>query len=143
MSFVLFLFNRLFPTEILTHHLSDLNNYLLGTKNKYGGICLSIEKKNKSRQYCCLTIDQITKLYDHCPVLERTLYESISSDKLVKAFIDFEYYRDNNSDIKDHTIGPNCCLKILYYLLNNDENNIDIIKNLSENILEQFLVLEA
>ena len=143
MSFVLSLFNHLFPTEILTHHLSDLNNYLLGTDNKNGGICLSIEKKRKNRQYCCLTIDQITKLYDYCPVSERTLYESISPSKLVKAFIDFEYYGDNNSDMKDHCIGPNCCLKILYYLLNNHENNINIINNLSDNILKQFLVLEA
>ena len=142
MSFVLSLFNRLFPTEILTHRLSDLNNYF-ETSNKNSGICLSIEKKNKKRQYCCLTIDQITKLYNYCPVSERTLYESISPNKLVKAFIDFEYYGDNNSDIKDHSIGPMCCLKILYYIFNNHENNINITENLSENILKQFLVLEA
>lgn len=143
MSFLISLFHRLFPTEILTHRLTDLNDYLLQTNNNHSGIWLSIEKKNKSRQYCCLTIDQISKLYDNCPVLERTLYESISPDKRVKVFVDFEYYTNNNSDIKDHSIGPMCCLKILYYLLNNQENNINIINNHSENILKQFLVLEA
>ena len=143
MSFLLSLFHRLFPTETLTHRLTDLNDHLMHTKSNHSGICLSIEKKNKSRQYCCLTIDQISYLYDNCPVSERTLYESISPNKPVKTFVDFEYYTNNNYDIKDHSIGPMCCLKILYHLLNNEQDNINIIKNHSENILKQFLVLEA
>lgn len=139
------LFKRLFPNEKLTHHLSDLNNHLSETGNKNNGICLSMEKNNKSRLYCCLAMDQLVELFLCCPLPERTLYESIPPNKPVKAYIDFEYYRDNNIDIKDHYTGPMCSLKILYYLLNNHETNTNITEseNLSKNVLNQFLVLEA
>jgi hypothetical protein len=139
------LIKRLFPNEILTHHILDLNNQLFEQNDNKERIHISIEKENKSRQYCSLTIEQLKTLYQHCPVLQRTLYESIPPTKFVKTYIDFEYYINNNLDIQNHHIAPICCLKIFYYLLNvsdysNTNNTIEIS---TENILKQFLVLEA
>jgi hypothetical protein len=135
------LINSLFPNQLLTHHLSELNNHLL--ENNNNGIYISIEKENKCRLFCFLTMDQLAILYQYCPLTKRTLYESIPSAKRVKTFIDFEYYTDNNVDIQNHYIGAMCCLKILYCLLNSYDNNMKVLENLTENILKQFLVLEA
>ena len=143
MTFVQNLIKRLFPNEILTHHLSDLNNHSLVQNYNKNNICISIERENKCRQYCSLTMEQLIILYQNCPLIERTLYESIPPTKLVKAFIDFEYSMDNNLDIQNHYVGPICCLKILYHLLNSLDDNNNVMQNHTENILKQFLVLEA
>ena len=145
MTFVQSWIKRLFPNEIITHHLIDLNNQLLQQNNNKKRIHLSIEKENKSRQYCSLAIEQLVILYEYCPITQRTLYESIPPTNYVKTYIDFEYYIDNNLDIENHHIAPLCCLKILYYLLNAsyDSNTIRTIEPYTESILKQFLVLEA
>ena len=62
---------------------------------------------------------------------------------MTKTYVDFEYYIDNNVDIKDQYIGATCFLKILHYILNcfggiNFENNNSI-----HTALQRFLVLEA
>ncbi|CAF4129573.1 unnamed protein product [Rotaria magnacalcarata] len=82
-------------------------------------------------------------LYKNTTGIDRNLYEIIIATNPVKAYIDFEYYVDNNLEMQNHYIGSNCCLKIFHYLLNfthhthyQSENHIDLA-------LEEFLVLEA
>jgi hypothetical protein len=140
MLFVQNLIKRLFPHEIITHHISDLNDQLL---DKRDGIYISIEKENKSRQYCCLTIEQLITLFEYCPVTDRTLYESIPPNKFVKTYIDFEYLLDKNLDIQDHYIGVVSCLKTLYYFLNVPDDGTYTTESYTQNVLKQFLVLEA
>ena len=106
-------------------------------------ICISIENQNKTRQFCCLTIDELTTLLGSCPVTNRALYECISSNRFVKTYVDFEYLIAQNLDIQDHCIGPTSCLKILYYFPNVPDDTINTIENYNENILKQFLVLDA
>ena len=142
MSFVQNLIRHLFPHKTITHHISDLNQ-LLEQYNEKTDICISIENENKSRQFCCLTIEQLLRLFDSCPVPNRTLYECISSNKLVKAYIDFEYLIDKNRHIQNHYLGPISCLRILYYFLNPTDNTIKTIQRHTENLLMQFLVLDA
>jgi hypothetical protein len=141
--FVQNLIKRLFPNEIVTHHISDLNNHLLEQNNNKTRICISIEKENKCRQFCSLTMEQLTTLFQYCPLTQRALYESIPPTRVVKAYIDFEYCLDNNTDIKDHYLGLRCCQKILYYLLNCPDDSINTMEAYTENILKQFLVLEG
>ena len=62
---------------------------------------------------------------------------------MTKTYFDFEYYIDNNVDIKDQYIGATCFLKILHYILNcfggiNFENSNSI-----HAALQRFFVLEA
>jgi len=144
MSVIENLMKSLFPKEIITHHLIDLNDQLLEQNNNKKNIHISIEKEKKSRQYCSLTVEQLLTLYQYCPIIERTLYELIPPTKPVKTFIDFEYYINNNLDIENHHISPISCLKILYYLLNVlDDFQTNTIETYTESILKQFLVLEA
>ncbi|CAF3951200.1 unnamed protein product [Rotaria sp. Silwood1] len=143
MTFVKNLIEHLFPHKIITHRMSDLNNQLLEQNGEKNDIHLSIEKENKSRQFCCLTIEELITLFEYCPVIHRTLYESISPNKTVKAYVDFEYLVDKNLDIQNHYIAPISCLKILYYFLNGPDDTITSVETYTENILKQFLVLEA
>ncbi|CAM4847093.1 unnamed protein product [Rotaria magnacalcarata] len=137
------LIKRLFPHKIITHRLSDLHNQLLQQNIDKNDIFLSIEKENKSRQFCCLSIEELLRLFECCPTTERTLYESISINKPVRTYIDFEYLIDKNLKIQNHYIGPMCCLKVLYYFLNAPDDTINTVERYTENILKQFLVLEA
>jgi hypothetical protein len=133
----------LFPDELITHHLNDLNNYLIQQNDNKNRVFLSIEKDNKLRLFCSLSIEQLNILYKYCPITQRTLYESIPPASLVKAYVDFEYYVNNNDDLEDHNIAPRCCLKILYHVLHLVNHQMYLIENNDENILKQFLVLQA
>ncbi|CAF1581512.1 unnamed protein product [Rotaria magnacalcarata] len=88
-------------------------------------------------------MEELIILYKNTTGIDRNLYEIIIATNPVKAYIDFEYYVDNNLEMQNHYIGSNCCLKIFHYLLNfthhthyQSENHIDLA-------LEEFLVLEA
>jgi len=148
MSFARNLIKRLFPNEIITHHISDLNKQLMEQVNDKSRICISIEKENKTREYCSLTMEQLSILYQCCPIAKRSLYESIPPTKSVKIYIDYEYYMDNNLHIQNNCIGLKCCLKVLYNLLNFQDNSIYTMESYIEqihldHILKQFLVLDA
>src|SRR5947208_1127151 len=95
---------RLFPNKIVTHRIYDLNHQLIEYNTEKDGIYISIEKENKSRQFCSLTIEELITLFQCCSVTDRTLYESISPNKSVKLYVDFEYLIDKNLDIQDHYI---------------------------------------
>ena len=62
---------------------------------------------------------------------------------MTKTYVDFEYYIDNNVDIKDQYIGATCLLKILHYILN-CFGGINFVNNNSiHTALQRFLLLEA
>lgn len=142
MALILKLIKRLFTNKVVTHRLVDLTGQL-SNQNLKKQICISIEIANNRRQFSYFTIDELIILYQHSSFIDRSLYELMTPTNQVKAYIDFEYYIDNNLDIKNSRIGPTCLLKIFYYLLNfqdhNDQQNNDKITQ----ILEQFLILEA
>ncbi|CAF4753492.1 unnamed protein product [Rotaria sp. Silwood1] len=109
------LIKNLFPHNTISYRINDLTNEPSDRNNITNDICISIEKENKSREFCRLTIEQLITLFEHCPV----------------------------SDRKNHYIGPISCLKILYYFLNIPNDTIDTIEIYTQKILKQFLVLQA
>jgi hypothetical protein len=137
------LIKHLFPNKIITYRLSELKDRLSLHDSTMKYIYISIEKDNNSRQFCYVTIDELKALYDHSTTNERSIYELITSENQVKAYIDFEYYVNNNLDIENSHTGVNCILKILYYLLNSEKDNIDETDNQINTILKEFLILEA
>ena len=81
-------------------------------------------------------------LYDQVPQCERSLYEIIPENQRVKAYIDFEYPIDNNRSV-DQTKAIDSCLKVLYTILNR-QSQYHLCTDVSmEQLLEQFLVLQA
>jgi len=137
------LIKRLFSNKIVTHRISDLINQLSDQNIQDNNICIGIEKDNGARQFCYLSIDELTIFYQHSTVLERFLYELIPPENQVKVYIDFEYYIDNNLDIENSHIGPNSCLKILHCLLTCQTNSIFTTSKQIDLTLQEFLVLEA
>ncbi|CAF1335680.1 unnamed protein product, partial [Rotaria sordida] len=51
-------------------------------------------------------MDELIMLYRNIPVNQRYLYELILPTNKIKAYIDFEYYINNNPEIQNHSIGP-------------------------------------
>ena len=81
-------------------------------------------------------------LYHQMPVCERSLYEIIPENQRVKAYIDFEYPIDNNH-LVDQTRAIDSCLKVLYTVLNRQSHDQLYTDVSMQQVLEQFLVLEA
>lgn len=134
----------LFPNELVTCRLSDLYSFKERSNENEKGIYISVEKNNKSREFCFLTLDQLNILFDYCPVNERTLYESIPGNIHLKLYLDYEYYIANNLEIQDHDIGLRSCLRIFDFLLNSQHDNQTEIENKNnEKFLNYFLVLDA
>ncbi|CAF1292374.1 unnamed protein product [Rotaria sordida] len=133
----------LWNSQIITHRISDLMQLIKDQNVKNTHICISIQNDNDTREFCYLTIDELTQLFQQTPVIERCLYEVIFPTNQVKTYIDFEYYITNNLDIESPYIGARCFLKILYNLLN-FQQNIDCEANYKMDlILQQFLVLNS
>lgn len=143
MAIVVKLIKHLFPSKIITYHIYDLINQLPNKTIKTNEIFLAIEKENKTREYFYCTLEELIKIYSECPSNERTLYEVILPINKVKTYIDFEYYIDNNPDIKNHYIGANCLLKIFDYALNFSHPILSENQNYIYIALRRFLVLEA
>lgn len=143
MTFTINLIKRLFPNKIITRRISDLIELVKDEHINNTHICLSIQNNYDTREFCYVTLDELTKLFKEIPLIERCLYELIFPTKQVKTYIDFEYYIENNADIKNPYIGPTCFIKILYNLLN-FQQSMDCKTNDNMNfILEQFLVLDS
>ncbi|CAF3228734.1 unnamed protein product [Rotaria socialis] len=135
--------NRLFPSKILNYQIFHLFDNLPKNINTNDYIFIAIEKNERRREFCYFTMEELIIVYKNSTTIDRNLYEIIVATNPVKAYIDFEYYIDNNLDIQNHYIGSNCCLKLFHYLLNfthhthyQNENHIDLA-------LEEFLVLQA
>ncbi len=137
------LIKHLFPNKIITYRLSELKDKLSLQYSTMKYIYISIEKDNNTPQFWYLTIDELKALYEHSTANERSIYELITCENQVKAYIDFEYYVNNNLDIKNSHTAVNCILKIVYYLLNFEKHNIDETDNQINMVLKEFLILEA
>jgi hypothetical protein len=137
------LLKRLFPYKIITHRLSDLIHHLSNQQNENTKTYISIEKDNTSREFCYFTLEELIILYQQCPAFERSLYEILIPTNQVKVYVDFEYYTDNNVDIKNAHIGPICFLKILYHLFNSEQTVNFKTTNYFDLVMQQFLVLDA
>lgn len=135
--------NNLFPNKKITYRLSDLLDQLRDDDSKSEYIYIAIEKINRSREFSYLTINELTTIYHHCPPLQRNLYEVIFPKKIVKTYIDFEYYTNYNLDIQNHCIPPATCLKIFYFILNPLNHTQNQNEDYIPTALEQFLLLEA
>jgi hypothetical protein len=138
------LIKRLYLNKIIIHRISDLNNHISQQNNENFHINISLEKDNHSRDFCYLTLNEITIVYQQSIAYERCLYELILSTSRVKDYIDFEFYTSHNIDIQNSHIGPKCCLKSLYYYYLNSEHSNHINTTNSFNmVLSQFLVLDS
>ena len=137
------LIKRLFSNKVITHRISDLIYQSSDPNIQNTNICISIEKDTGAREFCYLSVDELTTLYQHSAVLERFLYELIPPANQVKIYIDFEYYMDNNLDIQHSHTGPSSCLKILHYLLTFQTDSISKTNNQIDLALQEFLVPEA
>jgi hypothetical protein len=143
MVFIDKLIKSLFPNKNVSHRLCDLIYHSSDQNMPNSHIVIGIEKDNGSREFCYMTLDELILVYKKSVVLERCLYELILPTNQVKAYIDFEYYIDNNTDIQCSYIGPGCCLKILRYLFNNNGKTIVKTDKYNTMALEQFIVLES
>ena len=143
MASIIQLIKQLFPNKPIVHHLSDLSIQSPDQATESSSIYIGIEKANKTRQFCCCTLLELISLCNHCSAYERSLYEIIFPTNLIKAYIDFEYDIDNNTDIEQRYTGIACSLKILYYALNLFNTNYDESGFSINNALHQFLVLQA
>jgi len=142
MTFIDKLLKRLFPNKIIAHRLCDLIQQSCNQQTHNSHICIAIEKDNHTREFCYVTIDELIKLYQHCPVIERCLYELIPPTNQVKAYIDFEYHIDNNLAIGNSYNAVKCCLKLFRCLLCVQTNTTDD-RNYIDIALKEFLLLEA
>ncbi|CAF4790373.1 unnamed protein product [Rotaria magnacalcarata] len=143
MTTIIEIIKNLFPSKLISHHICDLVNQLPEQIIKSNYIFLSIENDNKTRQFFYSSIEELIALYNQSSRNERSLYEIIFLTNIVKTYVDFEYYIDNNLDINDHCIGANCFLKILHYTLNGFDHKEDLNENYIDIALQQLLVLEA
>ncbi len=62
------------------------------TQNEYR---ISIELKDKKRQYICVSFEQLFKLIKKIPIEKQCFYEHISRDNDVKFYLDYEYYKND------------------------------------------------
>jgi hypothetical protein len=62
---------------------------------------VSIELKEKKRQYTCVSFEQLFRLIKDIPIEKRCFYEHISRDDPVKFYLDYEYYRNQENGIVD------------------------------------------
>ncbi|CAF3863308.1 unnamed protein product, partial [Rotaria sp. Silwood1] len=130
------------PTSILIDfELSSFNAFTKAFPNTNILFCHFHFAKNIMKNV--KKLQELITLYNHCPPNERTLYEMIFPINLVKTYIDFEYYIDNNLDINDHHIGAKCFIKILHYVLNFFDHKHHENENYLHITLQQFLVLES
>ena len=143
MSLVKQIIQNIFSNKIVSYKITHFINHLSELNTKTNHIFISIEKENKNRMFYYFTIEELMILYKHCPPVERTLYELIFPTNIIKTYVDFEYYVDNNIDIKDKYIGATCFLKILHCALDYFDGMKFENSNFINRALQRFLVLET
>jgi hypothetical protein len=132
---------NIWPNKKLFVRLQELLSSISNDEKK-GHILLSIEKMNHSREFCQLTLTELELIYVFVPRKDRSFYECICDKDIIKSYIDFEYLLKNNP-LVDNNRAIICCLKILFYHLNNLSNS-NIINQIDlSSILKEFLVLDA
>ena len=99
-------------------------------QNEY---CISIELKDRKRQYTCLTFPNLLKLTQTVPIQHRCYYEHIRAIDNVKFYIDFEYHKNELHTMIDTRKALLTIRKIFI-------NNIRTLCN-NENILVEDMIL--
>jgi hypothetical protein len=143
MTVIYELLKRLFPNKIISYRLSDLIHQSSNGNEVNSHICISIENDKNTRQFLYMTIDELIVLYQNCIVSERSLYELIPPTKQVKAYMDIEYYIENNLIIQNSYTVISSCLKMFCYLLNFQNNMTFESKDWLDAALQQCLIVEA
>jgi hypothetical protein len=132
---------NVWPGKKIFLRLQELLNFIQNNANNEQ-IILSIERTNHSREYCQLTLTELEMIYMLVPRINRSLYECICENDVIKTYMDFEYLLEKNSSV-DHHRAVITCLKILFFYLNNSSKlNINTEPDLSA-ILNEFLILDA
>ena len=115
--------------------------YFLQCRNE-STIVISIENLNRNPQYCEVTIEELEMIYTLSSNANRAIYECICDNSLIKAYIDFEYLLEISSSVNHHR-SVLCCLKLLFFYLNNTFK-LPLSKEITvSSILNQFLILNA
>jgi hypothetical protein len=141
MALSLFSIMKILPHIRIFYRLHDLLDERR-KKARLGQMLISIEKEHGKREFCEIDYPDLERLYDQVPRCERSLYEIIPENHRVKAYIDFEYQIDNNR-LVDQTKAIDSCLKVLYTVLNHQSQNHSYTDVSLQQVLEQFLVLQA
>jgi hypothetical protein len=132
---------NIWPDKKIFIELQELLNSI-SIDNHKEQIILSIEKKNHGREYYELTLSELELLYVVIPKNNRSFYECICENHVIKTYIDFEYLLEKNSSV-DHNRAIITCLKIFFFHLKSSCNS-DIIPDMNlSSILNEFLVLDA
>ena len=134
---------ELFPAKRIFHRLVDINHEPSCEVNTDDNIWLSFETSIHCRKFCTFDFSELCYWFQQTSQLDRSLYEVIPPSKMVKLYIDFEYYSAPNHEIDNHTTGLKCILKVLQYLFN--PNNILYICNeqFINAALEHWIVMTA
>lgn len=135
--------NHLFPEKKIYHRLDDLFIDHPDIEQRDDYIYLSIEINEQSRQFFFSSVDDLCVLFQRSTNLQRPLYEIIKSTRIIKPYIDFEYNIGTNPDLIDYSIGLRCTLKILRNLFHLHSINSISQQNLTQNLFERYLILEA
>lgn len=102
----------------------------------YNEYCISIELKNKKRQYTCLSFQDLFKLIQLVPIQERCYYEHISLCDSVKFYIDFEYYKNEQNAMID-TKKALLTIQTLFI------NNIRTLSNMQNIVVDDMIFLTS
>jgi hypothetical protein len=103
------------------------------TQNEYR---ISIELKDKKRQYTCVSFEQLCELIKNISIEKRCFYEHVSRGDAVKFYLDYEYYKNDQNSI----IDVNKALLCIQQLFINVFKILSSDKNIS---IQDMLVLES
>lgn len=135
--------------EFLKHHYDNRNiyprlKYLFDSIDDHNQLhsltFIGNEKQQSKREFFCLTISELLKLYELFSGKSMHLYECVPETRIVKAFIDFEYITNRNLSINLST-SIFCCLSVLYCALNYEECSVHGLHEFRSKVLERFLIL--
>lgn len=97
---------------------------------------ISIELKDKKRQYSCISFEDLLKLIQRTPVERRVFYEHISRGDAVKFYLDFEYYLiPENTMVKRE--------KALFSIQKLFVNTMRLVSNIVDISDDQLIFLES
>ena len=103
------------------------------THNEYR---ISIELKDKKRQYTCVSFEQLIELIEKIPIEKRCFYEHISRGDTVKFYLDYEYYKNQQNGIIDVSKAMLSIQQLFIYAIKGMFDNKDIS-------IKDMLVLES
>ncbi|CAF1008747.1 unnamed protein product [Rotaria sordida] len=103
------------------------------THNEYR---ISIELKDKKRQYTCVSFEQLFELLEKTPIEKRCFYEHISRGDTVKLYLDYEYYKNHRNAMIDVNKALLCIQQLFI-------NVIQVLSNNKNIFIHDVIVLES